>query len=276
MRDTPGILGAAPKLPSVIGHRGAGARAPENTLAGVRQAHALGCRWVEFDARLTAEGELVLLHDERLERTTTGYGKVRALPLVEIRRVDAGVRFAEAFAGERVPTLTEAMTVLGELELGANIEIKSGRRSAAAAGAAAAEAVSRGWPARAPPPLLSSFLPQALAAVRDRAPRLARGLLLRKAGGRWRSLAAALDCATIHIDHRVLQRATVAEICDAGYPVLAYTVNDPARAVELLHWGATSVFSDIPDAILAAIAADPAGAGEALPSAAAIRAKAAL
>jgi glycerophosphoryl diester phosphodiesterase len=274
MRDTPGILGAAAALPSVIGHRGAGTRAPENTLAGLRQAHALGCRWVEFDVRLTAEGELVLLHDKRLERTTTGFGKVRALPLAAIRRVDAGVLFGEAFAGERVPTLTEAISVLGELGLGANIEIKSGRRSASAAGATAAEAVSRSWPARAPPPLLSSFLPQALAAARDRAPRVARGLLLRKARGRWRSLAAASGCATIHIDHRALQRSTVAEIRAEGYPVLAYTVNDPERAVELLRWGVTSVFSDVPDTILAAIAADPSRAAAALPSAAALRAEA--
>jgi glycerophosphoryl diester phosphodiesterase len=267
MRETSGIPGAAPELPPVIGHRGAGARAPENTLAGLRQAHALGCRWVEFDVRLTAEGELVLLHDGRLERTTTGYGKVRALPLAAIRRVDAGVCFGQAFAGERVPTLTEAIAVLGELGLGANIEVKSGRRSAAAAGAAAAEIVSRGWPAGAPPPLLSSFLPQALVAARARAPGVARALLLRKAGGRWRGLAAALGCATIHIDHRALQRSAVAEIRAAGYPVLAYTVNDPARAVELLHWGVASVFSDVPDVILAAIAAHPPRTTAALPPA---------
>ncbi|MGH7117125.1 MAG: glycerophosphodiester phosphodiesterase, partial [Stellaceae bacterium] len=56
----------------MIGHRGAAARAPENTLRGLRRARALGCRWVELDVRLTGDGELVLLHDERLERTTNG------------------------------------------------------------------------------------------------------------------------------------------------------------------------------------------------------------
>jgi glycerophosphoryl diester phosphodiesterase len=109
---------------------------------------------------------------------------------------------------------------------------------------------------------LSSFLPRALAAARERAPRIARALLLRKANGHWRDLAAGLGCATIHVDHRAVQRATVAEIRASGYPVLAYTVNDPVRALELLRWGVAAVFSDVPDAILAAIAAAPSCAAQ--------------
>src|SRR5882757_10846072 len=69
------------QLPPVIGHRGAAACAPENTLAGLRKAKALGCRWVEFDVRLTADNQPVLLHDNRLERTTDGRGRVSALSL---------------------------------------------------------------------------------------------------------------------------------------------------------------------------------------------------
>ena len=86
---------------------------------------SLGCRWVEFDVRLTADDELVLLHDDRLERTTDGRGKVRRMPLSAFRCCDAGGWFGPAFAGEPVPTLAEAIAVLAELGLGANIEIKS-------------------------------------------------------------------------------------------------------------------------------------------------------
>ena len=125
---------AQPDLPPVIGHRGAAGCAPENTLAGLRRAGALGCRWVEFDVRLTADGELVLLHDDRLDRTTDGRGKVRALPLSEIRRHDAGKWFDAGFAGERVPTLAEAIAALAELGIGANVELKSGRRGAVETG----------------------------------------------------------------------------------------------------------------------------------------------
>lgn len=77
-------------LPRVIGHRGAAAAAPENTLAGLRKAKELGCSWVEFDVRLTADGAPILLHDDRLERTTSGYGEAAALSLAKVREYDAG------------------------------------------------------------------------------------------------------------------------------------------------------------------------------------------
>lgn len=241
----------APPLPPVIGHRGAAGSAPENTLAGLRRAKALGCRWVEFDLRLTADGALILLHDTRIDRTTDGIGKAAALPLAAIRRRDAGRWFARAFAGERIPTLEEAVATLAELGLGANIELKSAPMRAAETGARAAEAITRLWPAQLPPPLISSFLTPALAAARERAPAIARGLLFRAVPKNWQALAESLDCATIHADCRRLRRAGVEQIRRSGYPLLAYTVNDAARARRLFDWGVTSVFSDVPEIILA-------------------------
>jgi glycerophosphoryl diester phosphodiesterase len=242
-----------PDLPPVIGHRGARSCAPENTLAGLRRACALGCRWVEFDVRLTADGELVLLHDDRLERTTDGRGKVRTLPLSAIRRHDAGNWFDASFAGERVPTLAEAITVLAELGLGANIEVKAGRRCAAETGAAAAELLTRLWPPHLPAPLISSFVAEAVAAARDYAPAIARGLLVRAVTRNWQRRAETLGCTTINPDHRLLRPGVVAEIRKAGYPVLTYTVNDAARARELFDWGVSAVFSDVPHVILAGL-----------------------
>ena len=121
------LNGTGPWLPLVIGHRGAAGEAPENTLAGLRRAHAVGCKWVEFDVRMTADGELILLHDDRLERTTDGRGKARKLSLAAIRRFDAGAWFDPQSVGEPVPTLCEVIAVLSELGLGANIELKSER-----------------------------------------------------------------------------------------------------------------------------------------------------
>ena len=96
----------------MIGHRGAAGCAPENTLAGLRKAKELDCRWVEFDVRLTADSQLILLHDERLERTTDGRGKAALMPLDRVRGYDAGYRFGDDYRGERVPTLAEAIGVL--------------------------------------------------------------------------------------------------------------------------------------------------------------------
>jgi len=242
-------------LPPVIGHRGAAGCAPENTLAGLRKAKELGCRWAEFDVRLTADGQLILLHDERLDRTTNGRGKAVLMPLAAVRRYDAGCRFGDAFRGERVPTLAEAVGVLGEMGIGANIELKAARGRAAQTGAAAAALISRMWPSHLPAPLISSFLQEALAAVRACAPSIARGLLFRSVPRDWHIHAQKLGCATIHADHRCLHPAIVAEIRDAGYPLLTYTVNDAARAVRLISWGVTSVFSDVPYIICAAMSA---------------------
>lgn len=135
--------GASITFPIVIGHRGAAARAPENTLAGLRRARSLGCRWVEVDVRLTADDRAILFHDDRLERTTDGRGKVGALSLARIRRHDAGSWFDPSFAEERVPTLEEAVTLLAELRLGVNIELKSPRGREAATGTVVGEVLNQ-------------------------------------------------------------------------------------------------------------------------------------
>jgi glycerophosphoryl diester phosphodiesterase len=239
----------AVQLPPVIGHRGAAGRAPENTLAGLRRAKALGCAWVEFDIRLTADGALVLCHDARLDRTTDRAGRVAAQSLATIRQCDAGRRFAPAFAGELVPTLEEALALAAELDLGVNVEMKADRGLEHATAAAVAAIVNR-FGAAAPALLVSSFLPEALRALRDMAPHTRRGVLFRSVPSVWADVARRLGAGVIGADHRRLRRRRVAEIRAAGYPVTAYTVNDPARARKLFEWGVTSVFSDVPDMIL--------------------------
>ena len=105
-------------IPRLIGHRGAAAAAPENTLASLRKAKELGASWVEFDVKLTRDGCPVLIHDERLERTTSGRGEVALTTLEELQKLDAGGWFAPAFRGERVPTLEAALALCAELGLG--------------------------------------------------------------------------------------------------------------------------------------------------------------
>jgi glycerophosphoryl diester phosphodiesterase len=244
---------ACPELPSVIGHRGAAARAPENTLAGLRRAKELGCSWIEFDVRLTADGVPVLCHDAKLDRTTDGSGLVAARSLSAILDCDAGAWFAQGLAGERVPTLDEALTFAAELGLSANIEMKSEHGRDYATAAAVATALRR-LGDRAPPVLVSSFQLPTIAAIRALAPHVARGVLFQFVPRRWQETARRLGCAAIGADHRRLWPARVAAIRDAGYPLMAYTVNDPTRARLLYAWGVTSVFSDVPDIILRASA----------------------
>jgi glycerophosphoryl diester phosphodiesterase len=243
-------MAAVPGLPAVIGHRGAALHAPENTLAGFRKAAKLGARWVEFDVRLSADGHCALLHDDTLERTTSGRGRTDLLGIEALRRLDAGGWFGAAFAGERVPGLEETIALLAELGLGANVEVKPAPGAEAATGRAVAEVLRAAWPKTLPPPLVSSFKEESLAAVRAAAPELARGLLLGAVPEDWAARAAALGCASIHCDHERLETGRAREIVAAGYTLLAYTVNDPDRARTLWEWGAAAIFTDCPDRLL--------------------------
>src|SRR6185295_13170166 len=93
--------------PRVVAHRGGGTLAPENTLGAIRHGASLGFRGVEFDVMLTGDSTAVLIHDETLERTTTGRGGVASLTYEAIGGFDAGAWLAERWRGERVPTFGE-------------------------------------------------------------------------------------------------------------------------------------------------------------------------
>jgi glycerophosphoryl diester phosphodiesterase len=235
------------RFPRVIGHRGAAGHAPENTLAGFRRAALFGLRWVEFDVALTRDDEPVLLHDETVDRTTDGKGKLAAMTLGALQMLDAGTWKSAEFAGERVPTLAEAFDALQALGLGANIEIKPTKGREAETGAIVARQVAAAWPGSLPRPLLSSFQPTSLAAARDAAPQLARGYLVNRLARGWQKEAEALGCISMHCSQRTLSREAAAEVRQAGYRLLSYTVNEAARARLLFDWGVEAVFTDYPD-----------------------------
>ncbi len=244
------------RIPTIIGHRGARTNAPENTLAGLRRAHEEGATWVEFDVKLTRDGVAILIHDETIDRTTDGTGAVRDLTLAEIQRVDAGCPavFGDRFRGERIPTLEESLALLRDLGMGFNLEVKPCPGLEAETSRVALAVVGRVWPTGLPVPLISSFKAASLEAARAAAPDLPRGYLAERLEDDWISRARDLGCATIHPGFRHLTRAQVEAAHAAGMPVLVWTVNDPARAVELRGWGADSLISDVPGAIAAAIA----------------------
>jgi len=237
-------------LPPIIGHRGAAALAPENTLASFRAAAALGCRMVEFDVRLSADGIPVVFHDATLDRTSDGHGRVGSRPLADLKRLDAGGWFSPSFLDERIPTLAETLALCLELGLAVNIEIKPDAGAERATAGAALAVATTMWPSELPPPLVSSFSCRALAAAALAAPDWPRGLLLGKRLGDWRDAAARLGVRAIHAAHQAFDAATIADIRQAGLEVLAYTVNDPGRAALLWRWGVAAVFSDNP-AVLA-------------------------
>jgi glycerophosphoryl diester phosphodiesterase len=108
--------------PLVIAHRGASLVAPENTIAAFNRAVELGADAIELEAKLTLDGHVVVHHDQTLERTTNGAGKLLTRSLDELKLLDAGFRFQSSFAGERIPTPKEVLEEIGERVL-INIEL---------------------------------------------------------------------------------------------------------------------------------------------------------
>ncbi len=240
-------------LPRVMGHRGAAASVPENTLAGIRRAAECGVSWVEFDVKLTADKIPVLMHDDSLKRTTGRDLLASDVSFAEIQTLDAGSWFAPEFADERVPSLEETLKLMLELEMLPNIEIKPSPDEDAETVLATLEVLARVWPASKPAPLMSSFSYKSLETLRDQAPDLPRGYLVEELPDHWETTARELGCVTIHHYAKAVTAAQVAETKAAGYGLAVYTVNDPEQARELLDWGIDCLITDAPAEIKRAV-----------------------
>ncbi|BDB24669.1 glycerophosphoryl diester phosphodiesterase [Cupriavidus sp. TA19] len=235
--------------PRHIAHRGAGKLAPENTLAAFRHGAGFGYRMFEFDVKLSADGKPVLMHDATLDRTTSGKGRVDALTLGELALLDAGSWHSPAWAGEPVPTLAAIARYTQANGFLVNIEIKPVPGTEVRTGAAVALDAVALWAGAAVPPLLSSFSEEALAAAARVAPALPRALLLDKLPGDWLERLRRLGCVALDTNYRELDEGVIAAAHAAGYRVLSYTVNDPAKAAQLLGWGLDGLITDAVDQI---------------------------
>jgi len=230
--------------PRLIAHRGGGSRAPENTLAAFRAGTAHGYRCFECDVKLSADGELFLMHDATLDRTTDGHGPGDALTLADLRRLDAGSWFSPNFAGEAPATLAEIVAHVLHTDSTLNLEIKPHPGQEVQTGQAVAGWLSRHWPADRPAPLLSSFRTQALIAARATMPSLPRGLLVESVETGTMKAASDLGCRVVIANHQQLTAAVVADLHAAGLRVATYTANDIDRVRLLLDWGIDSVITD--------------------------------
>ena len=235
--------------PRFAAHRGAGKLAPENTLAAMHLGYAHGYRMVEFDVKLSRDGVPFLLHDDTLDRTTDARGPADVLAWAELSRLDAGSWHSPAFAGEPLPTLAAIANWAIAGNVACNIEIKPMPGREQATGAAVALAARSLWRDARPPPLLSSFSEEALAAARAAAPELERALLLERVPADWSERMARLDCVAIDVDYRELAAGLVAAAHAAAYKVICYTPNDPRVVAKLAEWGVDTVITDAIDVV---------------------------
>jgi glycerophosphoryl diester phosphodiesterase len=278
---------------AVIAHRGASAYAPENTLAAFRAARELGADWFELDCTLSADGEVVVIHDDTLDRTTSGRGPVDALTFAELQRLDAGSWFGPEFAGEPLPSLAAALA-LGDAATGVYVEIKrergdealeaelaallgggralpdpalaaalrerlatSGTHNVALTRAVLGELAARETPG---PVVVQSFSPVICAAAVLEAPELRVELLARvpvEDEAAWQAAlrwVRALGLAGLNLDAAGVTPERVAALHALGRTVAVWTVDEPAELERVAAAGADAVITNRPDVVRAWLA----------------------
>jgi glycerophosphoryl diester phosphodiesterase len=235
--------------PRYIAHRGAGKLAPENTLASMRVGLSHGFRMMEFDVKLSGDGVPFLLHDETLDRTSSGRGRADALTWAELTKLDAGSWHSPRYVGETIPSFCAIARWAIANDVMCNIEIKPMPGRERETGAAVALDAQSAWKDAAVAPLLSSFSEHALEAAREVAPELQRALLLDHIPADWKARLIRLGCVAIDANHRQLSEEIVTAAHDAAYKVLTYTPNDPTVVERLVAWGVDGIITDAIDVV---------------------------
>lgn len=228
-------------VPLLIAHRGASGVAPESTRAALRAAVAAGARMVELDVQMTQDERLIIFHDDRLERTTNGTGRVRQRRYAELAALDAGAWFHRRFTGERILLVSQVLRLLPQ-RMRINLELKRASRRQALL-----RRVLRLFdrvPNRRHRLLISAVDPHMLRPLR------CTGIPLALIGSRHPEpslrRAIRLRVSAWHPHHALVTPARIATAHAHGLRVHAWTVDDPVRARQLLRWGVDGLFTNHP------------------------------
>lgn len=231
-------------MPLRIGHRGAAGTCPENTMVSFRRAMELGVDGIEFDIHRTVDGQLVVIHDAMVDRTTNGTGMVMAMKLEEIQALDAGVFKGAEFAGEVVPTLRQLIrqtppTLKLFLELKAGSLHYPGIEEDILAVVKEEGAMDRVQ--------VSSFDHHALKRLHDLEPGLPLGMLFTANLLNPVALAQELGCEAIHPTWEWVTEQMVARAHAAGLKVNTWVVNHPFAIARVTQMGVDGIMTDYPE-----------------------------
>lgn len=224
----------------IIAHRGASAVAPESTQAAIRAAVRAKASMIELDVQMTRDGRLVVFHDDRLERTTDGRGRLARMPYAEIAGLDAGRWFRPRVAGQRILLVSQVFRLLPS-HMRLNLELKRTVRGATLLARLRRLVRRSGMRRRL---LISSFDPRLLQSLRRAG--LALALLCRAHPERSLAQAVRLGCRAWHPRHTVVTPTRIARAHAAGLRVHVWTVEDVRLARRLSRWGADGIFTNDP------------------------------
>ncbi len=236
-------------IPLFIAHRGIRHRFPENTIASFQGAMDAGAHMIELDLCLTKDRQLVVIHDETVDRTTNGSGRVRLLTMEALAQLDAGSWFDPRFSGERLPTLAQVLA-LAKGKILVNIEIKPEAFEVHGPKDAIERQVLELVRSQQMEEdvLISSFQWQVLKRMRKIAPNIALGLLSNiPADDRLFSWHRKIQGFSWHPDYRVVTRPQVEILHQMGAKVFPYAVNGRIDTHRLREMGVDGLMVDDPD-----------------------------
>jgi glycerophosphoryl diester phosphodiesterase len=233
----------------VIAHRGASGHAPENTLAAFKRAIALGATFIETDLQLSRDARFVAIHDDTVNRTTNGQGKVHDLSLADLRKLDAGSWFGSEFTGERIPTLEEILEFSKKHDVVFYLELKpggswGGEHALIGALRQSSEEIAR--------TVVISFDAGILEALRKIEPTLMTGLLFDGQIERPVERAVEVGARQLVVRGDLVTAVMLAEARNKDLQVVCWTVNQPAHMRLLIQAGVDGIMSDYPERLVAA------------------------
>jgi glycerophosphoryl diester phosphodiesterase len=230
-----------------IAHRGASGYAPENTMAAFRLAAEMGAKFIETDLQLTRDAKIVAMHDATVDRTTNGRGRISKMSLVELRGLDAGVKFlsvdGKSYKGERVPTLDEILQFARTADVTFYLEMKEsqgwGFEQSLVGALRRADAMNR--------VVIMSFDADVLATVRRIEPALATGFLCEKPTTQLIEKAVALGVKQFLPRADRISPELIAAAHRVNLPVVVWTVNEIEDMQAVIALGVDGIISDYPD-----------------------------
>lgn len=233
-------------------HRGASGCFPENTKLAFIKAVEMGCAGIETDVQMTRDGVLVLIHDERVDRTTNGLGLVKDYSYSELCRLDAGLWYGASFAGAKIPTAEELLLIARDTGICLNFEIKNGIIGYEGIEEKLIKLIySYGWQEHV---ILSSFNHYSMVHCKKIAPNIKTGLLY-MAGLYRPTLYARTACAdALHAYFYAINEEIISEAHSDGLLVNTFTVDDPATMRRLVRIGVDGIITNYPDRLQSVIA----------------------
>ncbi len=235
---------------TVIAHRGFSGAAPENTMSAFKKAIEAGSDMIELDVRLSREGEVVVIHDETLERTTTGKGKVIEKTINELKSLDAGTKFHPSFSGEKIPTLREVLE-LAYRHIPVNIELKKGNYGQWTifdlTDRTLLEVEKAGMMDQV---LFSSFDPMPLERILKKNSSLEVAYLYNRP---WKELGEVMEGRpffTLTCRKSVLNRENVFRAHQEGIRIGVYTLNTEEEMERFIDLKVDAIITDYPDRLL--------------------------